>query len=107
MENTFAATPKARLAASVGLVTAELPAMMRMAPPAPAPAPASPFDALPALPDAAWTFLARAWFFIAGTTMGVLFALMLVAVFGRPVPARPAASAASHGSAAGILAAGL
>lgn len=105
MENTFAATPKARLAASVGLVTAELPAMMRMAPPAPASA--SPFDALPALPDAAWTFLARAWFFIAGTTMGVLFALMLVAVFGRPVPARPAASAASHGSAAGILAAGL
>jgi hypothetical protein len=34
---------------------------------------------MPSIPDSAWTFIGRAWFFVAGTTMGILVALALIA----------------------------
>lgn len=37
---------------------------------------------LPMLPDTVWTAIGRAWFFIAGTTGGILLALALIAVGG-------------------------
>lgn len=55
---------------------------------------------LPALPDDAWTFIGRAWFFIAGTTMGVVLALALIAASGRKAAApREAHGAVAEGAA--------
>jgi hypothetical protein len=37
---------------------------------------------LPSLPENVWSFIRHAWFFVAGTTMGVLLALALIAITG-------------------------
>lgn len=55
---------------------------------------------LPALPEQAWAFIGRAWFFVAGTTMGVLLALALVAIMGpKHAPPREARTATAEGTA--------
>lgn len=55
---------------------------------------------LPSLPESAWTFIGRAWFFIAGTTAGILLALLLIAVTGpKATPARGARTATASGTA--------
>lgn len=55
---------------------------------------------LPSLPDSAWTVIGRAWFFIAGSTMGILLALALIAVTGaKPAPQREARAGAAEGTA--------
>jgi len=41
---------------------------------------------LPALPDSVWTFLGRAWFFIAGTSLGVIFAFAVIAATAQKSP---------------------
>lgn len=54
---------------------------------------------LPALPDQVWTAIGRAWFFIAGTTAGILLALALIALAGpRHAPRREARAAAAPGT---------
>lgn len=96
MESTLAATPKARLAAMTAFAPpAELPPTVRTRMPAPGPA-----FALPELPESAWTILGRAWFFLAGTTMGVLFAAALIAIYARPIaPPAPVPGSSSSTSA--------
>jgi hypothetical protein len=37
---------------------------------------------MPSLPDGVWTIIGRAWFFLAGTTMGIMLALALIAGSG-------------------------
>ena len=55
---------------------------------------------LPSLPESAWTFIGRAWFFVAGTTAGILLALALIAMTGpKPTPARGARTATASGTA--------
>jgi hypothetical protein len=49
---------------------------------------------LPVLPESAWTIIGRAWFFIAGTTMGIMLALALIALSG---PKHGGAMAAREG----------
>lgn len=52
------------------------------------------------LPDSAWTIIGRAWFFVAGTTMGILLALALIAVtVAKPPALREARTATTQGTA--------
>jgi hypothetical protein len=55
-------------------------------------------SAAPALPETFWTFLARAWFFLAGVTVGVLFAAALIAIAAQASP--PRATAGANGARA-------
>lgn len=55
---------------------------------------------MPVLPESAWTIIGRAWFFIAGTTMGILLAFALIAMSGpKKTPAREAHSVVAQGTA--------
>lgn len=55
---------------------------------------------MPVLPESAWTIIGRAWFFIAGTTMGILLAFALIAMSGpKSTPSREAHSVVAQGTA--------
>lgn len=109
MERTLAATPRARLAPPAAWVE-PLP-MIVVTPRAPLPLPTTRRGSSPrtsglelvALPDEVWHFLSRAWFFVAGITMGVLLAACLVAVFGRPAHAARQANHVASGGGAAML----
>lgn len=55
---------------------------------------------LPALPEEVWTAIGRAWFFMAGTTAGILLALALIAISGpKHALQREARTSAAQGTA--------
>ena len=55
---------------------------------------------MPMLPESAWTVIGRAWFFIAGTTMGILLAFALIAMNGpKRSPMREAHAVVAQGTA--------
>lgn len=80
METTMAATPKARMGRTTtmrmprrgGFSSDSLAALAALVENAP----------LPMLPEIVWTAIGRAWFFIAGTTAGILLALAVIAISG-------------------------
>jgi hypothetical protein len=58
---------------------------------------------LPVLSESAWTIIGRAWFFIAGTTIGIMLALALIAIGGPKhdgaMPAREGRVVTAQGTA--------
>lgn len=55
---------------------------------------------MPILPESAWTVIGRAWFFIAGTTAGILLAFALIAMSGpKQTPARVTHAVVAQGTA--------
>lgn len=55
---------------------------------------------MPMLPESVWTAIGRAWFFIAGTTAGILLALALIAIGGsKNSPAREGHVVTASGTA--------
>jgi hypothetical protein len=55
---------------------------------------------LPSLSNGAWTFIARAWFFVAGATVGILLAFALIAGSGqKKLHARQPHSVVTQGTA--------
>src|SRR5688500_6437216 len=59
---------------------------------------------LPSLPESVWTFIGRAWFFIAGATAGIVLALVLIAITGpRVAHPRGARTATASGTARALV----
>lgn len=56
---------------------------------------------MPTLPESVWSALGRAWFFIAGATMGILLALALIAVSGPSAAKRTPSREGRVGTAQG------
>jgi hypothetical protein len=55
---------------------------------------------LPALPESVWRIIGRAWFFVAGATIGILLALVLIAVTGpKHAPPREGRIVTAEGTA--------